>query len=123
MAGFGKLSRNQIKAISALLSTQTITEAAQLCGVSVRTLHRWLADADFRHALVSAASESISSAVMRLVAGQGDALNTLHELMLGAERESVRRLAAKDWLDTLRQAHELELLEQRISRLEREIKK
>lgn len=121
MAHFGTLSRNQHKAIAALLSVQTIAEAAQLCNVSQRTLHRWLADDDFRQALSSAMSESIKLAVRRLVAGQSSALDTLHALMLGAESESVRRMAATNWLDALIDAHQVELIEQRISRLEREV--
>ena len=121
MADFGNLTRNQIKAIGALLSTQTIAEAANLTRVGERTLHRWLTQDEFRAALFAAAGESISGAVRRLVAGRDDALNTLHALMLGAESENVRRLAARDWLDTMHQSYDLAIFEERIGALERAV--
>jgi hypothetical protein len=119
MADFVNLTRNQIKAISALLSTQTIAEAAKLTRVGERTLHRWLTQEDFRAALFAAAGESISGAVRRLVAGRDAALDTIYDLMQNAESENVRRLAARDWLDTLQQSYDLEIFEERISALER----
>jgi len=121
MADFGNLTRNQIKAIGALLSTQTIAEAANLSKVSVRTLHRWLSDDEFRAALLAAAGESISSAVRRLVAGRDAALDTLYDLMQNAESENVRRLAARDWLEVLRQVHDLAIFEERLQALESEV--
>lgn len=55
MAADGTLSRNQIRAIAALLEHRRIEDAASAVGVGLRTLHRWLLeDASFVLALWAA---------------------------------------------------------------------
>ena len=93
------LSRNQKKALAALLEHRTINQAAEACGLARQTLSRYLRDPSFRSALDQAEAELIDEAGRTLIVGQPLALKTLYELMTRAENESTRRLAAKDWLD------------------------
>lgn len=118
MAEYDTLTRNQKKAIPALLQAKTIAEAAAAAGLGERTLYRYLRDDTFRAALARAESDAINTAARRLVAGSAEALDTLHALMTSAERENVRRLAASHWLDSVLRWAELVQLEQRLSALE-----
>jgi transposase len=115
------LTRKQTKAISALLACQTIAEAAEMAGVSDRTIYRWIEMPEFRGALRTAAHETIGETVRRLAAGRDEALNTLYRLMTGAERESDQRLAAATWLQVDRDTQRLEEIEQRLTVLEAEV--
>lgn len=112
------LKKNHIKAIEALLSTQTITDAAKQTGISERTLHRWMRNSDFQQGLRYAMRELASDMLRRLVAGREDALDAMHDLLLNAKHESVKRIAAKDWLDMLVQTLEIQEIEQRLTQLE-----
>ena len=68
-------------AISALLAHRTVTDAAKSCGVSPRTLYRWLKDADFQVALKSAQQAAVSSTVRVLSELTGTAVETLAVIM------------------------------------------
>ncbi len=115
------LTHKQRKAITALLATQTIGEAAKLAGVSERTLTRWLAKPEFRAALAGACQDAFSGVGRRLIAGRDVALDTLFRLMQGADSENVQRQAAVNWYDVLHKVKTLEDFEQRIAALERQI--
>jgi len=117
MAENSRLSRKQTRAVAALLSTQTIAQAAEQCKVSERTLYRWLAECAFQQALKAAHLAVLDNVVRRLLAGSAQALDTLFEL-LQAESESVRLRAAVALLEQLAKLKTLEELEQRVSALE-----
>jgi hypothetical protein len=118
MAEFDSLNRNQRRAIPVLLQSRTIAEAAGKLHLSERTLYRYLEDTTFRAALGQAESAAIHNAARRLIRGSGGALDVLQELMLTAESESVRRLAASDWIsNTLRWA-ELATVAARVQEME-----
>ena len=118
--GTKELTYKQQKAITALLTTQTIGQAAALCGVSERQLYRWLDEPIFQAALREAGESVTRSALRRLMAGTDKALDTLHGLM-DAENESVKRMSAMNWLDTLYKAKELQELEDRLQAIEKEL--
>jgi hypothetical protein len=116
------LSRNQKRALAALLEFRTLAGAAGACGLATKTLSRYLDDPAFRAALAQAEGEMIDEAGRTLIKGQPNALKTLYDLMTGAENESTRRLAAVSWLDLCLRWRELGSIEQRITALEQEVK-
>ena len=66
MADTGTLSANELKAIQAMLSARDVRDASKLCGVSERTMFRYLADAKFQAALRQATSDALTQTVRRL---------------------------------------------------------
>lgn len=119
MAENGVLSTKQARAVAALLSSSTTAEAATAAGVGERTLVRWLADDGFRLAVREAQAEAIASAVRRLVAGLGVALDTLQAVMADAALSpAVRVRASAVWLDVSLRWSELADLELRVAALE-----
>jgi hypothetical protein len=115
------LSSKQRKAIAALLSERTIEAAAQVAGINARTIYRWMDSSDFRQALLEIEIDAIDAAARRLIGGKDAALDTLAELMLNADSESVRKQAACDWLDYLLKLRELRSIEKRLIALEETI--
>jgi hypothetical protein len=120
MAQNGSLTRNQKRAIAALLSHRDVAAAAQAVGVGTRTLHRWLAeDADFQTALAQAEGAAIDGAVRRLVYLQEPAIMVITQLLADPTvTPSVRLRAALGILDQLIRLRELRNLETRLSKLE-----
>jgi hypothetical protein len=118
VSGGAKLSHHQERAISALLSTRTIPEAASAAGVSARTLERWLAESDgFSAAYRAARRQVVEVAIGRLQDATGDAVATLsRNLTCGKPAVEVR--AALGILEQAIKAVELWDLEERLSELE-----
>jgi hypothetical protein len=115
------LSRNMKRALAALMSNRTITAAAAACGLSTKTLSRYLGDPDFRAELGKAEAVLIDEAGRTLIKGQPAALDVLFELMLDAENEGTRRLAAANWMDLTLRWREVNTIEQRITALEKAV--
>ncbi len=69
---------NQEKALSALLESTSIVEAAGKSGLSERTLYRFLEDEKFQTEYQQARSRIVESAISRLELIAGDAVETLH---------------------------------------------
>jgi transposase-like protein len=118
MAQNDSLSSKQRKAIAALLSQRTIEDAANRIGISSRTIYRWMESDVFRTALLDAECQAVDEATRRLIGGKDTALDTLADLMVKAESESVRRQAASNWLAQLLKMRELRNIEQRLIALE-----
>ena len=119
MAGNGTLTGKQSKALAALLSEKNITAAAELAGVSPRTLFRWLADADFKAALLEAENDAIDVATRRLIGLQGAAIDTLQETLTDRKAlPGIRMRAAQSILDFLMRLRDLRNVEKRLSALE-----
>jgi DNA-directed RNA polymerase specialized sigma24 family protein len=118
MAQIDSLSSKQRKAIVSLLSQRTIEDAAKFSGISSRTIYRWMVSDVFRIALLDAEGQAVDQATRRLIGGKDTALDTLADLMLKAESESVRRQAASDWLAHLIKMRELRNIENRLTALE-----
>lgn len=104
-------------AIAALLTERTIGAAAEAVGIGARTLHRWLAEDDFRREYQAASRRVLDATVGRLRAASGQALDVLVDL-LGDEAGGVRCRAAVALLDL---AHKVDTdeLAARIDALER----
>ncbi len=72
-----KLTRKAEQAIAALLEHPTIAEAAKACGVSERSLWRWLQRDDFRIRYRLAQRAVVDSAITKLQAATVRAVETL----------------------------------------------
>ncbi len=112
------LPRNQQKALSALLTEPSITRAAQVVGITPKTIYRYLELPEFREQLSKAQGAILSEAHGSLLAGITEALETLRELHKSAESESVRRQAASDWISHALRLAELVDIESRLQALE-----
>ena len=124
MAGSGKLSRNQEKAIAALLNYSSIPEAAKSIGIGERTLFRWLKLDAFKIGYREARQEVVSQSIARIQAGMSKAVKTLTEVMGDKQAPASARVsAAKAMLDLGLKANELEEIETRVCELERKLKK
>ncbi len=72
-----KLTRKAEQAIAALLEHPTMAEAAKACGVSERSLWRWLQRDDFQKRYKDAQRAVVDSAITKLQAATVRAVETL----------------------------------------------
>jgi hypothetical protein len=72
-----KLTRKTEQAIAALLEHPTLDEASKACGVSKRSLMRWLQDADFQKKYRDAQRAVVDTAISKLQAATVKAVETL----------------------------------------------
>jgi AcrR family transcriptional regulator len=72
-----KLTRKAEQAIAALLEHPTMAEAAKACGVSERSLWRWLQREDFQKRYRAAQRAVVDSAITKLQAATLRAVETL----------------------------------------------
>jgi hypothetical protein len=99
MPGRSKKPRLQERVIAALLSEPTQAAAATAAGVSEATLSRWLQDPAFRAAYDQARRDVLQTAVDRLQAATGDAVETLVTVAKTGAKDSDRVKAAALILD------------------------
>jgi hypothetical protein len=113
------LSRNQQRAITALLESRSIGEAAETCRLSDKTLRRYLADPNFRETLSRFEMERLDLATRRLLALSELAITIFENSMCDENiAPSVRLRAAQSVLDYLLKIRELRSIEQRLTDLE-----
>ena len=115
----GKRTRKQCAAIAALLESPTLETAAELCGVSVATLKRWMQDPEFRRYFDAESRRLVEESAARARAGADLALETLRRNMSEAP-PGVQVSAARVWLDHLRQSDFAEM-SRRIEALEYQV--
>jgi len=85
------LSPVQSKALAVLLESRTVTDAAEACGVSERTLRRWLADDDkFKAALAELQAAAFRVAVARMGRLMGKAMHQAEADLDGGGRTASR---------------------------------
>ena len=119
MKASGAIARKQERAIAALVTCTSITDAAQQCGVAEVTLHRWLKQEAFQTAYREARRAVVQHAIVQVQRATGEAVETLRNVMQDAEAPASARVsAAKAILETAVKAVELEDLEARIAALE-----
>jgi hypothetical protein len=68
---------NHEKALTALLNSTSITDAATKCGLSERSLYRFLEDDDFKNEYEQAKRQIVESAVFGLQQAANEAVETL----------------------------------------------
>lgn len=123
--GESGLNRKQQQAIEALTRGCTRSEAARGCGVSERTLYRWLKEPEFAAALKEA-SESLWQAVLfGLRSGVRRSLNYLLSVLDDDTMPPRERLvAARTLLNTglkILEFAEIEALQARVGALEEQL--
>ena len=119
MSKTGALSVKQTQAITALLDSRTVADAAQKCGTPTRTIYRWLLEPSFQAALRAAEESVIDEAVRRLLGMQQQALSALQVVLVARDTPpSARVAAARVVLDAMLKLRELRTVEERLTALE-----
>ena len=120
-SGHGSRAGKRDLAIAALLASRTHAAAAEACGISLRTLQRWLKEDAFAEAYRQAKYELVSGATMRLRSNGIEAVEALQEIAAGKENPPAARVsAARAILEFMFEAHEIEDLGTRLEKLEQE---
>jgi DNA-binding transcriptional MerR regulator len=110
---------NKEKSLAALLESATITEAAKKCGLSEKTLRRYLEDAEFQKEFRAARRVVFEQNIVRLQSLHAGAVDAL-ERNLNCENPSVEVRAAQIIIEGNRKDFEtLDILE-RLETLENE---
>ena len=121
MTGHGaKFGRKKEEAIVALLSQQSLDQAARVVGVTPKTLLRWLQVPEFKAAYHKARRDAFGQATSRLQHTSGAAISTILKIMLDKDAPVSSRLrAAESVVVHAAKAIEIEEIEARVSELER----
>lgn len=112
------LTVRQHKALSALMSEPSVSQAALACEVPERTLRNWLRLDVFAEAYRIARRESTQQAIAQGQQHSGAMMRRLVWLAEHARSEAVQRAAARDVLDISFKWVELEDLAERLAALE-----
>lgn len=115
------LTPRQNRAISVILNSRSIVEAAQRLDISRETLHKWFRDVSFKEAYDEQSRETVSLAVESLKLTMDKAVEVLNRL-LDNRNPNVRHRAACALLDHGRKFIELQEIESRLSELEQNLK-
>ena len=122
MAQTGALTPAQRHAITAIMTTRTVTAAAEKAGVPLRTLTRWLTRDDFQAALHAAEADLVAGTVRMLLAASGQAVATTTTVLTDkATADGVKLRAADLILTHGGRWYEVRSLEERLTALEEEV--
>lgn len=111
------LNPNQLRAISCILESSSIEEAAKKAKISRTTIYLWLKDETFKARLEKERDILFYEHLNLLRQAAGKATKVLIDL-LKSEDETTRRLAAREILSQSLRITEIRSLERRISWLE-----
>ena len=119
-AGHGAKSQAiRDKAILALLSEKSIAKAAAKCGLSERTLHRWLtSDAAFQAQYAEARRATFEAGMSRVQSLMVKAIETLEELLDETEHPNVRLGAARTLAEIGIHEHDADVIVQKLEQIE-----
>lgn len=118
MTASGDLSGNQEKVLAALLATATVAAAAEMSGISERTVYRYLRDPGFRACYREARAAMMDQSVAALQKVSIEAVAVLRGAFK-SENPHARIRAAKTVLDAMFKGTELVDMEERLRRLEK----
>ncbi len=122
VANIPKQEHKREQAVAALITSSSITEAAQAVGIGERTLFTWLQDADFKEQYRQARREVVGQALANLQRVSSLAVSTLSEIMEDKKAPATSRVSAsKAVLELAIRAVELEDVIQRLEALEEEV--
>ena len=121
MTGHGaKFGRKMEVAIAALVTRQSIEDAARVAGVAEKTLRRWMREPQFNAQYLQARREGVHQAVGRMQHATGAAGVTILKLMTDPNVPGAVRLRAAECVFHLAiKGIELEDIDVRVSELER----
>lgn len=80
MAGGPKINKKEL-AITALLTANSVEQAAEMVGISDSSIYRWMKDRDFQKEYREARQACIVQAVSRLASLNMKAVNTIETLL------------------------------------------
>jgi transposase-like protein len=114
-----KLSHKQEAAIAALMTSDTVTNAARVIGVNENTLSKWLQIPSFQRAYRSARQVVVEHAIQQVVPHVSTAILTLVTIMQDPDVNPIARInAAKAVLDLALKAVVEQDIEQRLADVE-----
>jgi len=121
MTGHGaKFARKKEEAISALLTSRNVEEAATAVGIATKTLLRWMKEPEFESSYREARRAAFGQSVARLQQASTAAVTTLLKVMVDSNTPASTKVRAADSvLNHTTRAIELEDIEARLSELER----
>lgn len=120
MAQGGTDSRRELVA-AALATGGSIIDTATRFGVGRRTIHRWMAESEFRYRISELRSELLSEAAGRSAGAICEALATLQEILTDGEQSgNVRVSAARCLIDSCLKIRETVDLDDRLKALEQQ---
>jgi hypothetical protein len=117
--GHGHLGYRAEQAISALVASKTVRQAAASVNISERTLLRWLKLPEFQSRLRKARNEVLEAALEELKILTAEAVKILRDA-LRSENEFLRVKAATIVIDRGLKTIEMQDLEERVIALEQE---
>jgi len=113
------LKPKQQEAIVALMSHQSVEDAARAVNMPVRTLHRWLKEPAFDAAYLRARRDAYKQGIARLQKNVGAAISILFKVMADvATPAAVKVRAVECVLSHSSKAIEIEDIEARVAALE-----
>jgi hypothetical protein len=123
MKGCGtKLGRRKERAIEALLTCDTLSQAARTVGIGDVTLWRWLQEPGFKKAFREAKRRVLDEALTSLQKSTGKAISTLLAIMEDKDKPaSARVTAARAILETAFKVIRVEDLEARVQEMEQRL--
>jgi len=116
------LTSTQLRAISCILESNSIEEAAKKAKVSRGSIYIWLKDVNFRERLHQERDALFSESLELLKQATGKAVKELINL-LNSRDETTRRLAAREILSQSLKITEIRDLEERITKVEQVVER
>ena len=114
-----RLTNKQLKGLTALLTEKTFEQAAEKAGVNRVTLYRWMANLDFKEALLQARAECVNQAISRLQHITAKAVDVMYDILVDQQSPAATRVtAARSVLELAIKTFEMQNLEHRLSKLE-----
>jgi len=124
VAKTSNFTRKKEKAIAALLTTDTIEQAANVAGIAVSTLYRWLREPVFLEQYRKARKAAVDQAISTLQERANAAAKALIDIVEDQEMPpSVRVASAREILQTSIRGIERDDFEHRLEELEKMIMK
>lgn len=118
-----KQSRKQDLAILALMTENTLKEAAGKVGIGETTLWRWMQEDGFKEKYQDAKRQTVSHVTARLRHSMTIAIDTLIEIAENKKAQAMARVvASKTLLENGFKAVEMEDLQERVEQLEEQFK-
>ena len=120
MRGSGtKIGRRHERAITALLTSSTVTEAAAKCAIGESTLWRWFRDAAFSSEYRRARTQMLESTINTLRNESAGAVSVLTAIARDEKASAAARVsAARSILELSLRSAEIQDLEERLTALE-----
>jgi len=116
------LTDKQLKAIPFLIGSKTYQEGCKKARIAPKTYYKWLKNPTFKNELKQQRDNLIEDALEILKGHITKAVETLGELLISTDSDSLKRLLAKDILNYVLKARELEDMDKRLTALEELIK-